>query len=126
MYIAIYEGTVFNHWALFIENEVNSNKGLIMQVMGCSGHWTYERRLCDLSKSATYLRKVEVASILKRDIGNLKVTARELPFGESAAWNCQSWVMDLIQAACENDLIELEDDKLHSLFMMQDGLVRNY
>lgn len=124
MYIAIYQGNAFKHWAVFVEDNVNSDKGLILQVLGATGHWRYERRLVDLTKSDAFLRKVEVASILKTDIGYLRRNARDLPFGESAAWNCQDWVLDLIKVAREDDLIKIDNRKLHSLFLMQEGLVR--
>lgn len=105
------DGGVFKHWGIFIEKP-KAEESVLLQVMGSDGRFRYEPETKDVRNSSTrtleelvYLCDVDVAEISSIETVASKVTVHS----EIRGWNCQDYVLDLLDALENEEIVDKED-----------------
>lgn len=120
LYIAIYpEGAAYKHWALFVND---SAKRLILHAQGSAANFRFEELQKDPRKSTRHPELVKVTRIHQDNIWYLRRYARDLPLNCGHGWNCQDYVIELIQKAMAEDIIEVTAAKMQQVKGMIEGL----
>ncbi len=119
LFVAIYDqGVFFKHWSLFIQDESDL---IILQATGSDRHFKFEEKSSDARDSKTIKHLVELADIQKHGIARLKHLASTLPLNTSHGWNCQSFVIELVEKAGRQGLITVDPKITEAVLGMQDG-----
>lgn len=116
------DGAVFKHWGVLIEKP-KAAESILLQVMGSDGRFRYEPETGDVRDSTTrtlvelvYLCDVDVTEISSIETVASRVTVHS----EIRGWNCQDYVLDLLDAL-ENEGIVYKED---AGYKSQKSLVR--
>ena len=118
LYVAIYdEGKPLKHWSLFIDDD---SQPMILHAMGSDGNFRFEERSSDARKSQSIKQLVGLDYIHKDNIGHLRYHASKLSLNISHGWNCQDFVIDLIEKAEEEGLIEVSPTTMVAVRRAQD------
>nr|POE61838.1 hypothetical protein CFP56_73142 [Quercus suber] len=111
--VAVYDndGSVFKHWTLFYDGPSDEEK-FIFNIMGSSTRYRYEKRQSDARASATLL---ELVTICRVDVSKLSIIedlaqTAEI-HNEAPGYNCQDYVLELLDALENNDVINGQDKK---------------
>lgn len=120
LYVAIFkpQSGVFRHWGLFVDDET---KPIYLNVQGSSNRFRFEELKEDVRKSETLLDLVKVTQIPKPQIDRLRRRARKQPINKYDAWNCQTYVMELLDTGVDDGLIEVDEKKKDELMHMLEG-----
>lgn len=128
LYVAIHDdGGIYKHWSLFIDGPSASDK-TIFQAMGSSGRYRFETENSNPRLWETLAELFYVCDVDESDTIAVKNTAKQVPIrDESPSWNCQDYVLDLLDALEEGRVIEGEDAgyqrRKSDLRRKQDGLI---
>ncbi|KAI9796235.1 MAG: hypothetical protein M1825_000859 [Sarcosagium campestre] len=126
VHVAIYdEGRVYKHWSLFVEGYKPDDK-IIFQVLGSSQNYRFERETSNAHESDSRPEIFTVCSVDLTKIAAIEAAAAKAEIkNQYPGWNCQSYVLDLLDTLVEDGVIEGNDGykkKRHELFLKQDGL----
>jgi hypothetical protein len=108
LYIAIYKPRYGNykHWALFLE----STESLVFEVVGEHGTFQKNTIIGSPSSSTRHEKNILVADINEQDVPELKkVVSKVNVDNETMEWNCQDYVLEVLEALKEECIID-EDD----------------
>ncbi|GIK00058.1 hypothetical protein Aspvir_004073 [Aspergillus viridinutans] len=109
IYVAIFKGGgIYKHWALFID-EPQADETLL-QVKGSDGRFRYEAEKRDARNSQSLVELVYLCDVDVAKANRIRDVARKIPVhNEISGWNCQDYVLDLLNAL-ENDGVLNSDD----------------
>ncbi|KAI9825691.1 MAG: hypothetical protein M1832_001035 [Thelocarpon impressellum] len=115
LHVAIYnQGVMFKHWAVFIDGPLP----VVVDAPGTYGQLRQETRLEDPRESNKFEELIPVCKVRVDDIPRVCSYARRLPRNTSPAWNCQTFVVDLLVKCQEEAILRLEgvDDQRRERF----------
>lgn len=119
LYVAIYpQGPFFKHWALFVDDPAHY---LMFHAQGTDGNFHFEERENNPRDSVTDPELVLVTKILKGNIPYLQTCARNQPMNRGHGWNCQSYVVELIEKANDERIIKVKAAKVEAIQEMMEG-----
>lgn len=108
LYIAIYKPRYGNykHWALFLE----STESVIFEVVGEQGAFRKNTITGNSKNTTRHEKSILVADINEQDVPELKKVLSQVNVdNETMEWNCQDYVLDVLEALREDCIID-EDD----------------
>jgi hypothetical protein len=110
LYVAIYnDGGVYKHWSLFLDGPKKADKR-IFHVMGSDGNFRYDTKNTNARRSQSLLELVYLGEVKASDADRIEDIARRLPVQNNmSGWNCQDYVLDLLEALEEAGIIDGED-----------------
>jgi hypothetical protein len=110
--VAIYEGDgPFKHWALFVEDDKDEKKSLIVHVRGSPGHFRFEARKSDAHKSPKLVKIIQVGHLDSSKRSNFKDVSKAIPIKNSdPTWNCQDFVWSLMEMMAQEGLLDSQDE----------------
>ncbi|KAB8336855.1 hypothetical protein FH972_021163 [Carpinus fangiana] len=119
LFVVIYDqGVGFKHWALFVDDR---EKFIVLHAIGSEGRFRFEERKSNARESKRDPELVELATIDKDQIPRLRRAARRQPLNRGPGWNCQDFVLELVQEAIDNGMIEVDDEKVKEIRGKMDG-----
>ena len=120
LYIAMYpEGLMYKHWALFVDNRPDYT---MFHVDGSEGQYRFDERKKDPRTSSRNPELIQVTTILQEDIPMLRQYARNQPLNRGHGWNCQDYVVELIEKAHEEQIITVTENKMVEIRGKIEGL----
>ncbi|KFY32032.1 hypothetical protein V493_00570 [Pseudogymnoascus sp. VKM F-4281 (FW-2241)] len=122
LFVARYdEGKVYKHWSLFVENP---GKEFIIHVIGSAGNWKFEEKRRNPRVSKTLIELIDVTEIHVDQIPELRRAAQSVPLDQNrqSSFDCQNFVLMVIDKAIEEELIQVSGSYLDSIFAKRDGL----
>lgn len=126
--VAIYDETgIFKHWSLLLDSSNNADKTEI-QVMGSDGRFWFEEKRSNARIADNLLDVFFLCDIDTSKLSSIKEIAKNLPVrNEISGWNCQDFVLDVLEALEEEGIIEGGNKdyakRKEELKKRQDGLV---
>lgn len=129
--VAIYDkdddGSIFKHWALAIEAPEDPHKTMLLQVMGSDGRFRYEPATADVRARPGLIQQVYLTDAAAARLNSIRDVADRVPVcNEIRGWNCQDFVLDLLDALEEEQVVDGVDEgyRLRRLGLqgMQEGL----
>lgn len=123
VFVAIFNhGSMYRHWAFYIDDDTNPT---ILQVKGSPGHRRYEElNHQNPAPDESLYEMQQVGTISKSQIKAVKAFAEGLEVKNTQlSWNCQDWVLEMIEELCEGDILDMTQKNFDELCGMQDGLV---
>lgn len=105
--VAIYDnGPAYKHWSFFIDGPTEAEK-IILHAMGSSTRYRFEMRNSNARESATLFEMVHICDVDPSMIRAIKDTAKKAVIhNESPGYNCQDYVLELLDALEEKDIID--------------------
>lgn len=109
VYVAISnDGGVYNHWALFIDQPEAET---LLNVRGSDGHFRYETEKRDVRHDESLVELVYLCVVNDARAKTIRNIARAIPVhNEISGWNCQDYVLDLLDELEERKVIDGEDE----------------
>jgi hypothetical protein len=92
------------HWALYIENVT------LVQAMSLR-RWSVNVRNSDPRDSGSYRDMIYLTDVRTRDVQDIEEIAHGLRLNRFSGWNCQDFVMDLLEALEDEDIIDPNDNE---------------
>jgi hypothetical protein len=130
VWVAIYAGehrAAYKHWAIFVEDEQNASKSFICHVMGFSRNFRYEQKRRNAYESNKMIEMIQVSHVHRDDLKSLRSVAMAVPIkNEDPTWNCQDFVLQLLEALVVEELIDDDDvyqEGRKKAFLKMEGLV---
>ncbi|RHZ51901.1 hypothetical protein CDV55_103708 [Aspergillus turcosus] len=110
IYVAIFQDDgVYKHWALFID-EPQADETLL-NVRGSDGRFRYEPEKRDDRHSETLVEQVYLCEVDVAKANTIRDVARKVPVhNEISGWNCQDYVLDLLDELEESKVMDTEDE----------------
>ncbi|KAK5995471.1 hypothetical protein PT974_03879 [Cladobotryum mycophilum] len=116
-YIAVYEDADVrypDHWALQLLNNNDADDSIMFQVLLSDNMVTYfvdEPAYRKPEDAKSFSEKLHVGDVKTDDINKLIALIERVPMVQYARhrWNCQSWVMDVLDEMCKRDLLTWKD-----------------
>lgn len=110
MSVAIHhDGEFYKHWGILIENP-EGPESILLQVMGSDGRLRYEPETKDIRTSSALVELVYLCDVDKTKIGSIETVARKVTVqSEIKGWNCQDYVLDLLDALENEAIVDKED-----------------
>nr|POE77834.1 hypothetical protein CFP56_09477 [Quercus suber] len=107
--VAIYNnGNMFKHWSLFVDGP--SEEKFLFHIMGSSTRYRYEKRQSDARASASLSEIVALCKIDTSKISAIEAAAQNAVIhNESAGYNCQDYVLELLEALENDHVIDSRD-----------------
>jgi len=127
IYTAIYDETgIFKHWSLFLDGTTDVDK-TELQVMGSDGRFWFEEKNANPRDAQDLLELVYLCELDADQLGSIKDIAKRVPVrNEIAGWNCQDFVLDLLDALEDDGVIDAGNEayvkRKENLRGRQDGL----
>ena len=120
LYIAIYpRGAMYKHWALFVDNSLDYT---MFHVDGSEGQYRFDERKKDPRTSSRNPELIKVTTIRQGKIPILRQYARDQPLNRGHGWNCQDYVVELIEKAKKEKIITVTDNKMVEIRSKIEGL----
>ncbi|KAF4220309.1 hypothetical protein CNMCM8980_007814 [Aspergillus fumigatiaffinis] len=115
VYVAISDdGGVYKHWALFIDQA--EAEATLLNVRGSDGRFRYETEKRDVRYDESLVELVYLCDVDVAKANTIRNIARTIPVhNEISGWNCQDYVLDLLDELEERKVIDGEDE----LYRMQ-------
>lgn len=118
--LAIYPGGMaYKHWALFVNNEAQP---LMFHAQGSEGRFRFEERNADPQKSNSNPEIIKICDIHEGNVPYLRSYARKQPLNRGHGWNCQDYVLELIETAEEEEIIAPPKKVMRNICGMIEGL----
>lgn len=110
LHVAIYQDEgVYKHWSLFIEGPTAGEK-TILHILGSSTRYRFELRTSDARRSASLSELIPLCDVPTSKISAIKEAGRTMPIhNEYAGYNCQDYVLDLLDDLEGKNLIDGND-----------------
>lgn len=104
-------GSVFKHWALVIPSPDNPGY-VFLQAKGSDRHFRYEP---ETARDLEYIGLVELVKLCRVDAGKTSeiknVASRVTIRNGISGWNCQDYVLDLLDALEGQGLVDGKDER---------------
>ncbi|KAJ5960597.1 uncharacterized protein N7479_007747 [Penicillium vulpinum] len=101
--ISVSDG-VYKHWGVFIDAPREEDK-VLLQVAGSDGRFRYELETTDVRQSERLVELLPLYDVDATQINSIKTVASQVAVhNEIRGWNCQDYVLDLLEAL-ENEAI---------------------
>jgi hypothetical protein len=115
VYVAISDdGGVYKHWALFIHQA--EAEATLLNVRGSDGRFRYETEKRDVRYDESLVELVYLCDVDVAKANTIRNIARTIPVhNDISGWNCQDYVLDLLDELEERKVIDGEDE----LYRMQ-------
>jgi hypothetical protein len=115
VYVAISDdGGVYKHWALFIDQA--EAEATLLNVRGSDGRFRYETEKRDVRYDESLVELVYLCDVDVAKANTIRNIARTIPVhNDISGWNCQDYVLDLLDELEERKVIDGEDE----LYRMQ-------
>lgn len=109
--VGIYKGGgVYKHWRLFVEGSEEDDH-LILHIIGSSQRFRFEMRAPDANDSSTLLEMVPLCEIPADKVERLvKVAQNQEIHNDIPAFNCQDWILDLLETLERKTIIDGKDE----------------
>ncbi|OQE47429.1 hypothetical protein PENCOP_c001G07666 [Penicillium coprophilum] len=89
---------VYKHWGIFIDAPQEEDK-VLLQVTGSDGRFRYELEIRDVRQSKKLLELLPLYDMDVAKIDSIKSVASQVTVhNEIRGWNCQDYVLDLLEA----------------------------
>ncbi|KAJ6086130.1 hypothetical protein N7486_010411 [Penicillium sp. IBT 16267x] len=110
LYVAITQGDgAFKQWGLFIDEENQQNK-TVLQVKGSDGRFRYEPETKDARNSPDLIDLIYMCNVDVTKANDIKKIASGLAvLNDISGWNCQDYVLDLMEALEEKGVLDGRD-----------------
>ncbi|PKX97317.1 uncharacterized protein P174DRAFT_501913 [Aspergillus novofumigatus IBT 16806] len=110
VYVAISDdGGVYKHWALFIDEPGADETWL--NARGSDGRFRYETEKRDVRRDESPVELVYLCDVDVAKANMIRDVARKIPVhNEISGWNCQDYVLDLLDELEERKVIDSEDE----------------
>jgi hypothetical protein len=110
VYVAISDdGGVYKHWALFIDQA--EAEATLLNVKGSDGRFRYETEKRDVRYDQSLVELVYLCDVDVAKANTIRNIARTIPVhNEISRWNCQDYVLDLLDELEERKVIDGEDE----------------
>ncbi|PGH05096.1 hypothetical protein GX51_03194 [Blastomyces parvus] len=128
LFVAIFDdGGVYKHWGLFIDGPTDAEKTLL-NIMGSSTRYHFEMRNENAHKSAILSEMIHLYDVDNSKIGAIKDVAKNAVIhNEYPGYNCQDYVLELLDALEEKDIIDKNEanykDSKRAVQGKQEGLM---
>lgn len=109
LYVAMYEPAdgIYEHWALYLQTD---SQDTTYEVIGHPCDYTSRVLLKHPSATTRHKRSVFLYSIRAADIPEFeRVLSTLTPANSPRSWNCQSYVLDVLNALGEHGVIDKDD-----------------
>jgi len=114
VFVAIFNesGAVFKHWAVFIENEAEPSKSLVLHVEGSVGRFRYVEKCYDVRSSQNLYKTVPVGWVQSGLIRKLKRVVEDgvKINNNDMTWNCQDFAYNAIEVIAGVGVIDGKHD----------------
>lgn len=110
LYIAIYKarGGNYKHWALFL---LSGSETTVYEVSGEHGTFAKNTIQTNPGNSNRHERNIQVATINDSEIPDFKKVVREANVdNETVEWNCQDYVIEILEELHKECIIDDEDE----------------
>jgi hypothetical protein len=111
LYVAIYRplgNSNYAHWDLYLDAE---DDDIILQMAGQHPNFTFQQRSADPEKSSSLRKLIHVSDVAAADVDQLIEIAKEMEIdNENPSWDCQEWVIDVLEKLVEECVIGYFDD----------------
>ncbi|KAI9043717.1 uncharacterized protein KD926_003067 [Aspergillus affinis] len=111
--VAIYnnEGGVYKHWGLFIDGPTAEQK-IDLQVEGSTNRFRFDRKLENALTTDGIVGLIPLCEVPLSSIGAIDQAAAEAPIHNPyTGYNCQDYVVDLLDSLEEMELTNGKDAK---------------
>ena len=110
IYVAIHDdGGVYKHWGIFIDEPQEAEK-LLLHVKGSDGRFRYEPEMKDARRSRSLVELVYLCDVDVAKTSSIKTVASKVPVhNEIRGWNCQDYVLDLLDALEDGAIVNNQD-----------------
>ncbi|EAW17756.1 uncharacterized protein NFIA_076890 [Aspergillus fischeri NRRL 181] len=110
VYVAISDdGGVYKHWALFID-EPEADE-ILLNARGSDGGFRYETERRDVRHDESLVELVYLCDVDVAKANTIRDIARTIPVhNEISGWNCQDYVLDLLDELEERKVMDSEDE----------------
>ncbi|KAJ5773546.1 hypothetical protein N7457_008442 [Penicillium paradoxum] len=110
LYVALSAGEgVYKHWGVFIDASQEEDKTLL-QAAGSDGRFRFESETKDSRHSEGLVELVLLCDVNVANITSIKTIASQVTIhNEIRGWNCQDYVLDLLDALEKHAVVNGED-----------------
>ena len=110
LHVAIYdEDGVYKHWKLFVEGATDSEM-ILLHIMGSSTRYHFEMRNSNARDSKTLSELVYLCDVSASKVDAIKDIAKNAVIhNEFPGYNCQDYVIELLDALEEEGIIDEAD-----------------
>ncbi|KGO70380.1 hypothetical protein PITC_014930 [Penicillium italicum] len=117
---------VYKHWGVFIDAPREEDK-VFLQVAGSDGRFRYELETRDVRQSERLVELLPLYDVNVAEINSIKTVASQVTIhNEIRGWNCQDYVLDLLEALEKEAIVNSEDARYKKqkdlLHRKQEGL----
>lgn len=106
--ISISDG-VYKHWGVFIDAPREEDK-IFLQVAGSDGRFRYELETRDVRRSEGLVELLPLYDVDVAEINSIKTVASQVTVhNEIRGWNCQDYVLDLLEALEKEAIVNSKD-----------------
>jgi hypothetical protein len=112
IYVAISIGDgVYKHWGVFIDAPQEKDK-TFLQVAGSDGRFRYELETRDVQRSERLVELLPLYDVDVAEINPIKTVASQITVhNEIRGWNCQDYVLDLLEALENEAIVNSKDER---------------
>ncbi|CAG8887683.1 unnamed protein product [Penicillium egyptiacum] len=110
IYVAISIGDgVYKHWGVSIDAPREEDK-IFLQVAGSDGRFRYEMETTDVRLSERLVELLPLYDVDVAKIDSIKTVASQVTVhNEIRGWNCQDYVLDLLEALEKEAIVNSKD-----------------
>lgn len=110
LFLAITKGDgAFKHWGLFID-EANQKNKTVLQVQRSNGQFQYAPETEDVRKSPDLLELIYICNVDVTKANEIqKIASEAAVLNDIRGWNCQDYVLDLMEMLEEKRVLNGED-----------------
>ncbi|KAJ5795720.1 uncharacterized protein N7518_004260 [Penicillium psychrosexuale] len=106
--ISVSEG-VYKHWGVFIDAPQEEDK-IFLQVAGSDGRFRYELEATDVRQSERLVELLFLYDMDVTEINSIQTVASQVTVhNEIRGWNCQDYVLDLLEALEKEGIVNGKD-----------------
>ncbi|GJP97641.1 hypothetical protein CBS147343_6682 [Aspergillus niger] len=111
LHVAIFQNHdgVYKHWGLFLDGPTKLEK-TVFQIMGSSTRYYFEKLNSDARESADLLGLVHLCDVANSHANAIEDAAENMTIhNEAPGYNCQDYVLELLDDLEERGFIDKED-----------------
>ncbi|KAJ5163765.1 uncharacterized protein N7500_005595 [Penicillium coprophilum] len=100
---------VYKHWGIFIDAPRKDDK-VLLQVAGSDGRFRYELETTDVRQSEKLVELLPLYDVDVAKIDSIESVASQVTVhNEIRGWNCQDYVLDLLEALEKEGIVNSKD-----------------
>ncbi|KAJ5835184.1 hypothetical protein N7447_001210 [Penicillium robsamsonii] len=101
---------VYKHWGVFINAPRDEDK-VLLQVTGSDGRFRYELETRDVRQSEKLVELLPLYDVDVAKTNTIKTVASQVTVhNEIRGWNCQDYVLDLLEALEKEAIVNSKDE----------------